>query len=90
MAPDTISLTSAATIHSAFIHVIGWRTNMHKVRYVLHRVEWNSFEIDIVTTKYNLKQYFQRENHMVLPAFFKYPICLYQITFLSATNNPWN
>ena len=58
---------------------------MHKVRYVLHKVEWNSVGTDIVPTKYIFKQYFQRENHMVLPALFKYPICLYQITPSSAT-----
>ena len=52
---------------------------MHKVRYVLHKVEWNSLETDIVPTKYNFKQYFQRENHMVLPALFKYPICIYTL-----------
>ena len=61
---------------------------MHKVRYVLHKVEWNSVGTDIVPTEYKFKQYFQRENHMVLHAFFKYPICLYHITPSSATNYP--
>ena len=37
----TISLTSAATFHSAFTFVIGWWTNMHKLQYVLHKINWD-------------------------------------------------
>ena len=51
---DPISLTSAAALHSAFTSVIGWRTDMHKVGYVFHKVEWNSAGTDIVSTKYNV------------------------------------
>ena len=40
--PQSISRTSAATFHSAFTSVIGWRTDLHKALYVLHKVEWNS------------------------------------------------
>ena len=87
---NTISHTSAAAFHSAFTSVIGWRTDMHKVLYVLHKVEWNSVGTDIVSTKHNVYEYFQMENHMILPALFVFPICLYQITPSSATNNPCN
>ena len=45
---------SAATFHSAFNFVIGWRTDMHKVWYILLKVEWNSVGTDIVSTKYNV------------------------------------
>ena len=55
----SISHTSAATFHSAFTSVIGWRTDMDKVWYVPHKVEWNSVGTDIVSTKYNVWQYFQ-------------------------------
>ena len=51
---SAISHTSAATFHSAFTSVIGWRTDMHKAWYVLHKVEWNSVGTDIVSTKYNV------------------------------------
>ena len=44
----------------------------------------------IVSTIYNVKHYFQKENHMFLPTLFAYSICLYQITPSSATNNPCN
>ena len=50
----SISITSAAAFHSAFTSVIGWRTNMHRVRYVLHKVEWNSVGADIISTKYKV------------------------------------
>ena len=49
-----ISHTSAAAFHSAFTSVIGRRTDMHKVLYVLHKVEWNSVGTDIVSTKHNV------------------------------------
>ena len=52
--PQPISHTSAATFHSAFTSVIGGRTDMHKVRYVLHKVEWNSVGTDMVSTKHNV------------------------------------
>ena len=50
----TISHTSAATFHSAFTSVIGWRTDIHKVWYVLHKVELNSVGTKIVSTKHNV------------------------------------
>ena len=76
----TISHTSAATFHSAFTSVIGWRTDMHKARFFQHKVEWKSAWTDIVSPKYNVYHYFQEENPMVRPALFAYAICLYQIT----------
>ena len=72
-----ISHTSAASFHFALSSVIDWRIDMHKVWYVLRKVEWNSVGTDIVSTKYNVLQYYHMENHMVLPALFAYPICLY-------------
>ena len=50
----SISHTSAASFHSAFTSVIGWRTDIHKVWYVLQKVEWNSVVTDIVSTKHNV------------------------------------
>ena len=60
---------------------------MHKVWYVLLKVEWNSVGTDIVSTKYNVEHYFHMENHMVIPALFAYPICLYQITMYAFIRN---
>ena len=47
----TISKQRVLCFTSLFRSVIGWQTNMHRVRYILHKVEWNSDWTGIGSTK---------------------------------------